>query len=242
MPLHFRDNPASTIPERRLVHEIMVEHDWSLRRASDRPRQEVLDLPLQDIVRRQPDCIAISLGLESFVDVRIGECRIPSEEQSNIEIAIAGDDGIEHFLPVLRAVDIPLPEHGPLEVAELVEAEQGMVAGAAEVAVVRRSLLPAVGLAHRAVHVQHDPRELPRLLDAIDPFPRELRKSDLVLLRGEHLCLEPANLARRRRCPLYCPTADNLTHSGIDGEPIGVVGVLVPGEAGENRLPELCPE
>ena len=53
----------------------------------------------------------------------------------------------------------------------MVETEQGMAAGAAEVAVVRRSFLSPAGLTHRAIHVQNDPRELSCLPDAVDPFP-----------------------------------------------------------------------
>ena len=39
---------------------------------------------------------------------------------------------------------------------------------------------------------------------------------------------------------LDCPSSYDLAHRWIDGEPIGVVRVLVAGEAGEDRLPELC--
>jgi hypothetical protein len=140
------------------------------------------------------------------------------------------------------AVDIPFPEQGSLEVSIMVEAEEGMVAGAPEVAVVCRPFLPPVGLAHRAVHVQHDPRELPSFHDAIDPFPGEMSEGGLVLLRGENFHLEPAHLARGRGCVLDCPSPYDLAHRRIDDKPIGIVGVLVPGEAGEDRLPELCAE
>src|SRR4051812_38322139 len=62
--------------------------------------------------------------------------------------------------PELGAVPVTPPEHDPLRVTELIEHEQGMVAGAAEVAVEGRALLVAVGLADRAVHVENDPGEL----------------------------------------------------------------------------------
>ena len=68
-------------------------------------------------------------------------------------------------------VKVPLTEHGSLKVAIVVETEQGMAAGAAEVAVVRRSFLSPAGLTHRAIHIQNDPRELSCLPDAVDPFP-----------------------------------------------------------------------
>jgi hypothetical protein len=69
-----------------------------------------------------------------------------------------------------------------------------------------------------------------------------MSEGGLVLLRGENFRLEPAHLARGRGCVLDCPSPYDLAHRRIDDKPIGVVGVLVPGEAGEDRLPELCAE
>ena len=84
----------------------------------------------------------------------------PRKNLGIFRLAVAGDHRQQHPPPELGAVVVAPPEHHPLQVAELVEHEQGMVAGAAEVAVVGRALLLAVGLADRAVHVEDDPGQL----------------------------------------------------------------------------------
>lgn len=61
-------------------------------------------------------------------------------------------------------MDIPWPEHCPLAVPELVEAEQRMVAHAAEVPVIGRSLLLPIYRALGAVHVQDDALVLGRAI------------------------------------------------------------------------------
>jgi hypothetical protein len=69
-----------------------------------------------------------------------------------------------------------------------------------------------------------------------------MSEGDLILLRGDNFRLEPAHLARGRSRVLDCPSSYDLAHRRINSEPIGVVGILVSGEAGEDRLPELCAE
>ncbi len=54
---------------------------------------------------------------------------------------VAGEDGLQHMPPVVGAVDIPRTEHGPFAVTELVEHEDGVIAHAAKVAVVGRSVI-----------------------------------------------------------------------------------------------------
>jgi len=131
------------------------------------------------------------------VNARISKRRISTKQQNDITVPAAADDSLEPRFPVLRALDIPFPEHGSFYVADLVEAEQEKVARASKMAVVHRALLPAVSLIHRAVYIEHNPRELPRSPDAVDPLPRKLAKSRLVLLRSERSRLEPTDLTRR---------------------------------------------
>ena len=128
------------------------------------------------------------------------------------------------------------PEHHPLQVAELVEHEQGMVAGAAEVAVVGGALLLAVGLADRAVHVEDDPGELAMPVRAIDPLAGQVHQPVQVLAGRERLGLEPADLAGRGGRMVSGPTADHGAHRGIDAQALSVVEVLVPGQATEEGL------
>src|SRR5262249_7052699 len=74
------------------------------------------------------------------------------------------------------------------------EEEQRVVAGTAEVTVVGRALLMAVGLAHRTVHVQDELRELAVLMGLVDPLAGEVHQVLEVLLGAESLGLEAGHL------------------------------------------------
>ena len=50
MPFRFRDYPTLTIPRRGLVPELVVYDDWSLRRTPNRPRHELLNFTVQDVI------------------------------------------------------------------------------------------------------------------------------------------------------------------------------------------------
>jgi hypothetical protein len=66
-------------------------------------------------------------------------------------------------------MNIPRPQGAPLQIAELVELEQRVIAGAAEMAVVGAPLLLAIGRAFARIHVEHDyPRQAP-LVHGVDP-------------------------------------------------------------------------
>ena len=69
-------------------------------------------------------------------------------------MAIALDHRQQHASPELGAGVVATPQHGPFQIAELVEQKQRMVADAFKVAVVGRALLSAVGFADRTVHVE----------------------------------------------------------------------------------------
>ena len=60
-------------------------------------------------------------------------------------MAVASYHRLQDGAPVIRAVDLAVAQQRPLQIAKLVEAEKRVIAGAAEVAVVGRALLLAVG-------------------------------------------------------------------------------------------------
>lgn len=121
----------------------------------------------------------------------------------------------------------------------MVETEKGMVAGAPEMTVVCRALLAPIGLAHGAVHIQHDPLHGCPLPKAVYPFPGKAHQCGLVLGVREDLGLEPTHLAFRGCCMVDRAAPDHLAHGRIDGEPLGVVRVLVSGKPAEHRLSQL---
>ena len=135
-------------------------------------------------------------------------------------------------------MDVAGPQHAPLEITELVEQEQRVVAGAAEVAVVGRALLLPVGRALRAVHVEDDAVRRPARVHPVDPRPGQLRQRSQVGLGREPAGLEAPHLAGRGREPVHSLPADDGPHGRVTGEALGVVDVLVAGEAAVDRLPQ----
>jgi hypothetical protein len=124
---------------------------------------------LQDGIGRQPDGVADPLRLEQLVDLGLGEAGVTTEVEVEAALAVAGDDRLEHRAPTVGAVDVARPQQAALEIAELVEQEQRVVAGTAEVAVPGRAfLLPERG-ALRAVHVEDDAVRRPALVHPVDP-------------------------------------------------------------------------
>ena len=73
-----------------------------------------------------------------------------------------------------------------------------MIARAAEVPVVSRSLLIAVGRALRAVHVEDDDFRPLAIMNPVDPNPREIAQCRQVFLRRQPLRLEAPQLTRER--------------------------------------------
>ena len=135
MPLDLGHHTTGSRPALGLVVEAGEPDDRLLRRAADRPGQQVLNPPLQHLVGRQADRVANAFGLQQLVDLGLGERRVGAEVEGDAPIAVAGDDRLQHQAPVFGAVGIAAPQQTTLQVAELVEQEERMVARAAEVAV-----------------------------------------------------------------------------------------------------------
>jgi len=171
MPFYFRDYSALMIPHCGLVVELVVQNYWRLRRTPDRSRHKMLNFAVQDIIGGQSNDILEMLAFQILVDFGIGKGRIAPKEMRNIPITVSGNYWFQHRSPVLGAVHIPFTEQGIFDITELIEAEQGMIAGAPEMSVVRCTHLSAVGLADRAVHVQHEFLHWLILVKAINPFP-----------------------------------------------------------------------
>src|SRR5262249_59983557 len=131
----------------------------------------------------------------------------------------------------MRGVVVAGPERAPLHVAVVVAPEQRVVAGAREVAVVSRALLRAVRWAHAAVDVEYERRPGTSSLRAVDPAPREIGQRGQVRRRGHRARLEATHLARRRRLLRHRAAADDPPHRRIAPEAVGLVHVLLAGEA-----------
>jgi len=101
----------------------MVQDNRGLGRSSHGPGEEMPDLAGKNVVGGQPDGIAESPRLQILVDGRIGEGSVAAEVPAEFPVTLPRDDGIEHGLPVLRAMHVPFAEQAAFEVAILIEAE-----------------------------------------------------------------------------------------------------------------------
>ena len=191
---------------------------------------------MQDLIGRQPDRVADAFGLQQLVDLRLGERRVGAEVQIDAALAVAGHNRLQDQAPVLGAVHVARPEPAALQVAELVEHEQRMVAGTAEVAIVGRAFLLAVGRALGAVHVEDDGAGRLAFVDAADPSARQIRERLQVGVRRQPLGLETPHLAARGGRTIEPLPANDRPHGGVAGEPFGVVHVLVARQPTEHRL------
>ena len=78
------------------------------------------------------------------------------------------------------------PKETTLQVAELVEQEERVIAGAAEVAIPVSAFLLAVGRALGTVHVENDAVRRPPFMHLVDPGARQTRQHGQVALGRQH--------------------------------------------------------
>ena len=76
-------------------------------------------------------------------------------------------------------------------------------------------------------------------MNPVDPHPVHVGQGFNVRVGGQKLRLETSHLAGRGSLSFDGLAADNPPHGRVEAEPIGVVHVVVPAQASENRLAEL---
>jgi hypothetical protein len=115
------------------------------------------------------DRILDPLGFEIFVDPRHGESRIRTGVDAQDLALVAHNDGLEYITPAIGAVHVAGTQRAALQIAELVEYKQRMIAGAGIMAVPDSVLLLAVRWAHARIHIEHDALRWTTTMDDIDP-------------------------------------------------------------------------
>jgi hypothetical protein len=201
-----------------------------------RAREQMGDLRLEHLIGGQANRVLEALRLQVLVHIREREGCITAQQSAKVLATIPRHHRVEHFAPAVRAVDVARSERAPFEITVLVEHEERVIAGAREVPVVGRAFLGAVRRAHAAVDVEHERRPGASSLRAVDPAPREIGQRGQVRRRGHRARLEATHLARRRRLVRHRAAADDPPHRRIAPEAVGIVHVLVAGEAAEHRL------
>src|SRR6516225_2441683 len=177
VPLDLGDHPARLGPASRLIAEVGVVPPNIVRRATDWALEQVADPVLEDLIGWNTDGILDPLGFEILVDPRHGESRIRTEVDAQDLALVAHNYRLEHIAPALGAVHVAGTQRAALQIAELVEHEQRMIAGAGVMAVPGAVLLLAVRWAHARIHIEHDALRWTTTMDDIDPLAGQVGKS-----------------------------------------------------------------
>jgi hypothetical protein len=116
-------------------------------------------------------------------------------------------------------VHVAASQNAPLDIAELVEYEQRVIAGAAEMAVVGAAFLVAISRTFARIHVEDDGlrRSLP--VHVVEPLARQIDESGKVLRPAQPLRLKTPHLASRRGRADDRPVADHPAHCRIAAQP-----------------------
>src|SRR5262249_42214752 len=77
----------------------------------------------------QPDRVGDMSGFEKLVHLRVGESCITSEIEALHYVPVAGDHRLQHRAPAVCAVHVAWPQSAALDIAELVEHKQRVIAG-----------------------------------------------------------------------------------------------------------------
>lgn len=92
--------------------------------------------------------------------------------------------------------------------------------------------------ANRAVQVQHVVLQPLAVVETVDPLTVQIDQRLPVLGQGQRLGLETPHLRCYGRLRIDSPATYDLAHDRIEGQPVGVVEILVSGQTTEHRLPE----
>ncbi len=236
VPLDLGHHSTRTIPRARPVGEIVVCHHGLARLQHLRSCLIGLNLSPQHGVGWQPDGVEEVVLFQVLVDLRAGKAGVAPELFAQPRLGVPFYNRVQQIPPAIRAGDVTLSQHRAFTVAELVEAEQRVIADASVVTVVLGSLLLAMYRALRTIQVQDETlglrmghrRRDPRGIQRHQPFP--------VALGREYLGLETSHGISRCCLPLTRSSAHNQPHRRVPSKTIRIIGVGVSRQATVDRL------
>src|SRR3954454_25194060 len=94
---------------------------------------------------------------------------------------IASNHRLQHRTPTIGTMDVARPQDTAFDIAELVEHEERVVAGAAEMAVVSAAFLFAIGWAFARIHVEYDNLRPSPPAHLVDPLTGQIGERGKVL-------------------------------------------------------------
>lgn len=135
MPLHRGGDTERLGPSSRLIAVVGVRTPDTVQRTANLTRQQIANCLLQDVVLRPPDGVIDPLGTKILSETWIGKARVGAEIDAPHLAFVARHDRLQDAFPAISAVDIVGPPRAALQIAELVEDKQRMIAGAIVVAI-----------------------------------------------------------------------------------------------------------
>src|ERR1039458_4479400 len=125
------------------------------------------DAFLKHLIGGESDRGFVTLWFLQLLDLGVCERGVCAEVVAHLTVPITRDKGFQNLMPAIGGMNVAGSKGASFQIAELVEDEQRMVAGAPEVAVVGRVLLIAETRADTGVHVQHDSSHRAAFGDAV---------------------------------------------------------------------------
>src|SRR3954470_19995527 len=185
MPLYLGHDVAWLVPALRLIAEAGVIAPHLMRWSPDRSLQQMSDLILQDLVGRQADRVACTLGFKKLVELGIGKGCVTTEIQMLHYAPVTRDHRLQQRAPTIGTMHVARPQHTPLDIAELVEHKQRMIAGTSEMPVIGAAFLLAIGRAFARIHVEYNGLRLPPAAHLVNPPARQIGQRSKVLRPAE---------------------------------------------------------
>src|SRR5688500_6982152 len=118
---------------------------------------------------------------------------------------VTSNHRLQNRTPTIGTMDVARSQRTPFDITELVEDEERVVAGAAEMPIIGAAFLFAVGRALARIHVEHDDLRRSPPAYFINPLTRQIDKSGEVLGSAQPFRLETAHLAGRGGGPADRP-------------------------------------
>src|SRR5690242_21228387 len=106
MPLDLGHDVAWLVPALRLIAEAGVVASYLVRWSPDRALQQMSDLILQDLIGRQPDRVAGTLGFKKLVDLGIGEGCITPKIHMLHDTPVTSNHRPQHRTPTIGTMHV----------------------------------------------------------------------------------------------------------------------------------------
>ena len=93
------------------------------------------DAVVQHLVGRKPDGVLEAFRFQKLMNLGRGEGGVPTEITPGCLVPVSSDHRVQHIAPFMGAVHVARTQGATLQIAELVEHEQRVIARAADAGV-----------------------------------------------------------------------------------------------------------